>query len=122
MQPPHGQKNVQSVQQMNQPTVMLPIVNVDVKAYRLATASLAIGIVGLFFFWAPVVPIVLSIISLVLSGKARRVIPRGAPGRGMAKAGTVISIIGIVLGSICLLIYINNYFNVPSDDFGYYDW
>lgn len=117
-QQPVQSQNAQFVQQM----IMQPMVNVDVKAYRLATASLFIGIIGLFFFWAPVVPVVLSIISLVLSGKARRVIPKGAPGRSMATAAMVISIISIVLGSISLLIFIGNYSNVPPVDEDYYEW
>lgn len=118
IQPPQGQQNVQYAL----PVIMQPTVNVDVKAYRLATASLFIGIIGLFFFWAPVIPIALAIISLVLSGKARKVLPIGAPGRSMATAAMVISIISIVLGSISLLIFIGNYSNVPPVDDDYYEW
>lgn len=79
---------------------------------NLAVAALAFGLVGLLLTLAApflpgissVVGIVLCIVGIVLSVKARNVTPVGAPGRGMATGGLVCSIIGIVIGVIAACI------------------
>lgn len=66
-----------------------------------AIASLVLGIVSLVLAWfgyAAIVSIVLSIVGIVLAIGARKELP--PENAGMATAGMVCSIIGLVLSSI----------------------
>lgn len=105
LQPQYGQQYVQygqPVQQVFQPVVMQPMIAIDSRAKGMGTASLVLGIISVATCWLPVIPVVLAVIGLILSIKARNAIPMGIPGRGIATAGLVLSIIGLVFGSIYL--------------------
>ena len=71
-----------------------------------AIAAMVLGIIGCVFCWWGVVNIIslaLSIVGLILAIKARKEMVGGVPGRGMATAGLVLSIIGLVLSGIGVL-------------------
>lgn len=62
-----------------------------------AIASLVLGIVSIVFFWAyGIIALVSGIIGLILAISARK----EAPANNMAKAGLILSIIGLGLGAI----------------------
>ena len=69
----------------------------------LAVGALVLGIISLVLMWfgyAAILSIILSIVGIVLGVMARKKMPVGVPGRGMATAGMVCSIIALVLSSI----------------------
>jgi hypothetical protein len=71
--------------------------------------GLVLGIVGAALCWCYGVGLVPSIIGLVLSGKARKALATEAgkyQGQGMATAGFVLSIIGLILSIIFIVIYV----------------
>ncbi len=68
----------------------------------IAVAGLVLGIVSIVFFWIPVFDVLLSIVGLVLSLLGRRSLSR----RGMALAGLICSIIGLVLALIITIAFI----------------
>ncbi|MET0146163.1 MAG: DUF4190 domain-containing protein [Ilumatobacteraceae bacterium] len=68
-----------------------------------ATASLVLGIVSLFCFG-----IITGIIAIVLSTQAKKEIAAtGQAGDGMAKAGLILGIIGVVLSVVWIPFYFN---------------
>ena len=75
-----------------------------------ATASLVLGILGILLSGGVGSGIVLSIIGLVLGSKAMKGYQKGEPGRGIAVAGFVCSIVGICLGAIVLMNLISTFF------------
>lgn len=73
-----------------------------------AVASLVLGIISVVFFWAgyfSVITAILAIIGLVLavSGKKDMQASGNYSSRGMATAGLVLSIIGLVLSAISIV-------------------
>lgn len=82
--------------------------NVNPSAKGKAIGGLVCGIVGLvfsFFAWmsfgiTAIIGLVLCIVGIVLSVKARNEMPLGVQGRSMATAGLVCGIIGAVLSGI----------------------
>ncbi len=65
-----------------------------------AVGSMVCGIISLVMFWVPVVGLVLGIIAIVLSNKARRdAVENPDLPTGMATAGLVMGIIGTVIGA-----------------------
>ena len=73
-----------------------------------AVGSMVCGIISIVVCWLPFVGLILGIIALVLSGKARRA-AADEPGRyatGMATAGLVCGIIGTVLGGLYLIYWV----------------
>ena len=57
-----------------------------------AIAGLVLGILGLFFFWIPLVGISITVVGLVLSAKGMK-----STNRGAATGGLVLNIIGLTL-------------------------
>ena len=97
-----GNPAQQPVQQPN-PNGKIPSNPSDKKK---AIASMVCGIIGVVLGWTGVLAIVglvVSIIGVFLAVKARNGIPVGGDGRGMATAGLVCGIIGIVFGGIVAL-------------------
>lgn len=108
VQYPQYQQPIQPLQpgqQMYQPVIMQPMVAIDSRSKGLGIASLVLGIISVVTCWLPVIPVVLAVIGLICAVKARNGIPYGIPGRGVATAGLVLSIIGLVFGSIYLCCY-----------------
>lgn len=74
----------------------------DPNAKTFAIISLVCGIAGIalpwWSTWLPFITLIASIVGLVFSVKARNGLP--ADGKGMATAGLVLCIIGIVLSAI----------------------
>jgi Domain of unknown function (DUF4190) len=68
-----------------------------------AIASLVLGIVSLFLFG-----VIAGVLAIVLGVQARKEIERDPTvgGRGLAAAGMVLGIIGVVLWAIIILIWI----------------
>ncbi|MBR3995552.1 MAG: DUF4190 domain-containing protein [Clostridia bacterium] len=69
----------------------------------MAVASLVLGIVGLVLFWFPgvnVVTLILSIVGVVLAGNATKQLRAEQKPTGVATAGLVLCIIGIVFSAI----------------------
>ena len=96
---------VQPAQQMYQPVIMQPMIAIDGRSKGLGTASLVLGIISGVTCWLPVIPVILAIIGLICAVKSRNGIPYGMPGRGIATAGLVLSIIGLSIGGIYLCFY-----------------
>lgn len=68
-------------------------------------AAMVCGILGIVFCWCyGIVGLILSIVALVLYGRAKR-LDGGLPS-GMAKAGMICGIIGVILSTIALIYYI----------------
>ncbi|MGN0517222.1 MAG: DUF4190 domain-containing protein [Acutalibacteraceae bacterium] len=105
VQYPQPVQPMQPAQQMYQQVIMQPMIAIDSRSKGLGTASLVLGIISVVTCWLPVIPVVLAVIGLICSVKARNGIPYGIPGRGVATAGLVLSIIGLVFGSIYLCCY-----------------
>ena len=76
-----------------------------------AILSLILGIAGIVFIivapflanFPALIGLIVSIIAVVFGVKARNEIQPGCPGRGMATAGLVCGIIGIVIGTIATI-------------------
>lgn len=77
-----------------------------------AIAGMVLGILGFLLFWIPFLGLILSILGLVFSNKARKRIEKnedkGQDTRGKATAtiGLIFSIIGLSLSAILLIFYI----------------
>lgn len=72
----------------------------------LAIAALVLGILALVTFWTAVGGIVLGIVGVILGGVAIRKAGRGqAGGRGMAIAGLVLSVLGLLGGILFAVLY-----------------
>ena len=70
-----------------------------------ATASMVLGIISLVFAWfgySALIAIVLAIVGLVLGVQAKKELPPQEP-QGMATAGIVCSIIGLVLSCVVFI-------------------
>jgi hypothetical protein len=77
-----------------------------------ATASLVLGIVGIF-----ICPIICSILAIVYGIKAKNMIDASGGymgGRGVAQAGLVLGIVGMVLYTITLIFYAATGFSTTS--------
>lgn len=92
--------------QDTQPVVTGKTVTIDAKALKRASASLILGLISVLTFWIPLVPNILAIISIVYSVKARKAIPKGLLGRGMAMTGRILAIWGFVFAIFILLGYL----------------
>lgn len=70
-----------------------------------SVASMVLGILSLVFCWVPFLGLILSLIGLPLGVSGMRMFAPGTPGggRGMAIAGLVTSIIGLILGLIMVI-------------------
>ncbi len=68
-----------------------------------AVAAMVLGIVSVVLYFLPIVGFVASIIALCLSGS---VLSKREPGRGLAIAGLVTSIVGCLLGVIATIVWI----------------
>jgi hypothetical protein len=65
-----------------------------------ATAALVIGIVALLLFWVPIAAWILGAVGIGIAVAAKSdVANRGLGGAGQAKAGMILSILAIVLGT-----------------------
>jgi uncharacterized membrane protein len=74
-----------------------------------AVPSLVLGIIGVALCWCYAIGLVPSIIGLVFGVKSRKVLadsPTKYQGKGMATAGFVLSIIGVVSSAIAAVIYV----------------
>ncbi|MGN0517225.1 MAG: hypothetical protein ACI4II_00700 [Acutalibacteraceae bacterium] len=89
-----------------QPVVTGKTVTIDAKALKRASASLILGLISVLTFWIPLVPNILAIISIVYSVKARKAIPKGLLGRGMAMTGRILAIWGFVFAIFIFLGYL----------------
>ena len=99
-QQPYQQQDYQQAGYYQQPYAQP--VYIDSNAKGMAVASLVLG--GLSLVTGTVfVGLILGIIGCVLGVKARNKMPMGHPDRGVATAGMVCSIIGIVIGGIALV-------------------
>jgi len=67
-------------------------------------AALVCGIIGLILCWIPFVGIVLPIIGLALGNSSRKALPDGE--RGMATAGWICGLIGLIIQAIILIVWI----------------
>ena len=63
----------------------------------MAVASLVLGIVSLVFFWSPLLAIIPGIVGIVLGALAKK---NPSANQGMATAGLVMSVIGVILGFV----------------------
>lgn len=70
-----------------------------------AVASMVLGILSIVLCYVPVLGLVLALIGLPLAISAMRANPAGSPGatRGIAIAGLVTSIIGLVIGILYIV-------------------
>ncbi len=75
-----------------------------------SVAGLVLGILSLCFSWLPVVGLACAIIGLVLTIKGRKMSAAVSYHRA-GTAGEVCSIIGLVLGSFCTLLWFNAVIN-----------
>lgn len=64
------------------------------------------GLLGLIFVAMPIIAVPLGVVGWVLSAKAWKRIPLGAPGAGLAIAGVVLSVCAISLASLLMLLAI----------------
>jgi len=74
-----------------------------------ALASLVCGIISVVLFWVPVVGLVLGIVALVLSRKAKKKVtsaPETLGGGGLATGGLVCGIVGTVGSAIYTVFFI----------------
>ena len=95
-----------------------------------ATVGLVLGIISIIFCWlglvtwvvGSVIALVLGIVGAVQSTKAKKLMP--ADQAGMATAGLVCSIIGIVFAAIFTICSLIAYIAVISalNEIGYYGW
>lgn len=74
--------------------------NMPSQSKGLAIASMVLGIVSLVFFCFVYICIPCGLISIILGGVA---LANKKPGKGMAIAGLVCSIVGIAIYVICLI-------------------
>jgi len=79
----------------------------------LAIAGMVIGIVSLFIWWIPFIGLVLTIVGLILSGFGMK-----SDNRGMAIAGLVTNILGLIGSLFWVLIVVLGIFADLSR--GYY--
>lgn len=79
-----------------------------------ATASLVLGILSIVFS-ATGIGFILSIIGLVLGVKSMKGYQNGEPGRGVAVAGFVCSIIGLVFSLYVIFVFLGAAVLSPSD-------
>jgi len=89
-----------------------------------AVPSLVLGIIGVVFSWCYAIGLIPSIIGLVMGIKARKVYETEGSkyqGKGMATAGFVLSIIGIVSSAIAAIVYIIAVVAVATTGFEYYN-
>ncbi|MBR2705135.1 MAG: zinc-ribbon domain-containing protein [Clostridia bacterium] len=73
-----------------------------------AVAAMIMGIIGLVFFWAPIIPLILGILALVFGIKglnASNSLPQNK-GKGMGIAGIVCGSIAMIIGFIYTIIWI----------------
>lgn len=106
--PPSPEQPPQAYQQQpyQQPPQGYPMQNQPAPAKGKSIASLILGIAGIVLCWVPVLPLITSIIGLVLGIQARKATPRGMPGAGLATAGFVVSIIGLVFSVIYSIVWL----------------
>ena len=111
-QPPYQQPQYQQPQhqqpQYQQPSYT-PLLDPPPGAKGKAIAALVLGIVGILSvvtYWIPyfnIISFVASIIGIIYGVKGRNEIPVGYQGRGLATAGLVLAIIGVVFSGIGVL-------------------
>ena len=73
-----------------------------------AIASMVCGIVGIILSWIPIIPIILGIIAIVLSTKARNSIiqTNNLSGEGLAITGLILGILQIVINVLIIILCI----------------
>jgi hypothetical protein len=73
-----------------------------------AVASLVLGIVGVMFFFFPVIGLIPAVLALFLSSTARKRLAAdpSLEGRGLATAGRVLGWVGVGIGILWLAIVI----------------
>jgi len=86
--------------------VQHPLPNTKSSGIGVAVTSLVLGILGVFFSCIPVVSWTIAIFGLTCG-----CIGLSGEGRGMAIAGIVLNIIGLVLAFICFVIFLFNIIN-----------
>lgn len=67
-------------------------------------ASLVLGICSLLFCAIPIIGLILSIIALIISVKARKKLKQTNENKGIVTAGIVLSIVSLVLAIIITII------------------
>ncbi len=73
------------------------------KKDRLATTSLIVGILGIFFFWSFIIAIILCLIGLILGIIS---LAKTKQHSGIALAGVITSTIGMCLSGVIFFLYI----------------
>jgi uncharacterized RDD family membrane protein YckC len=77
--------------------------------HRNASSAMAWGVTTLIFFWLPLVAIPTGILSIVFGGNAIRAVraePQKYQGEEKGRTGRLLGIIGLIISSILLVIYI----------------
>lgn len=83
-----------------QPVVIDTMAN---KKSQLATTSLVLGIMAIFFFWALIFPIILGLIGLILGIMS---LLKTKENSGVAMAGAIASGVGLAINIVITLLYI----------------
>lgn len=96
-QPGYGQMQYQ------QPVKAVVYDAVPDKNSNLAVAALVFGIMGIIFCWFPFLNLVLSIVGIICAIIS---LSKKNPGKGMAIAGLILSIIGLLLGALMTFLII----------------
>ncbi|MDO8555640.1 MAG: hypothetical protein Q7R96_00515 [Nanoarchaeota archaeon] len=71
------------------------------KPTNMGTASLVLGIVSIILCWVPFLGVITGIIGIILAGKQKKIFPTG-----IATAGFITSIVGLVFSGFYLIFWI----------------
>lgn len=101
-QVPYGAQQQYNQQNFGQPVKAVVYDTVPDGASGTSVAALVCGILGLIFFWIPVLDIILCLAGLICAIVS---LVRGSGGKGMAITGLVLSIIAGLLSLIFLYLF-----------------
>ena len=77
------------------------------RANGMAVAGLVCGIIGLVFFWFPILGMVLAVLGIIFGGVGISRANSGAPNKGLAIAGLVCGVVAIALYVIIILVVVH---------------